>query len=450
MIKKYHIKGMHCVSCEVLLHDNLKEIKNIKDAKVSHKTGVAEIVFESAPNDEAVKMAVEKSGYRLDSKNELDQNNNSDEPNKRNNILQNIIIFTIVGLSLFLLAKVEISKFYPSLGDEMTVLIAIGLGVVASLSTCLALTGGIVMGFSAKLNEHFNNPTLIERAKPQIMFHLGRLGGFFILGGLLGSLGSAINYSLTFMSVLVIAVALVMFYLGLNIMGLVPNITSLGFHLPKRLGLLIKQHEKKDHPLVPFSIGILTFFLPCGFTQSMQLAAVATGSFLYGGLTMFFFALGTIPVLFSVGLGSSFAGEQDYKFTKKFIGALIIFFALYTLNNGLVMAGSPITFNLVKTKADTEQIIDKNSEEQTVRLDIDYTFKQNEIKIKKGLPVKFEINAINVTGCSNEVIIPRLGLSSGKLKNGDLAIIEFTPTETGTLPFSCWMGMITGKFIVTD
>ncbi|MBP6911491.1 sulfite exporter TauE/SafE family protein [Patescibacteria group bacterium] len=44
-------------------------------------------------------------------------------------------------------------------------------------------------------------------------------------------------------------------------------------------------------------MGIGTFFLPCGFTQSMQVYTLSTGSFLAGGLTMLSFALGTLPML---------------------------------------------------------------------------------------------------------------------------------------------------------
>ena len=71
-----------------------------------------------------------------------------------------------------------------------------------------------------------------------------------------------------------------------------------------------------------------------------------------------------------------------------------------------------------------------------------------EFKIKKDVLVKFVVNAIRVTGCSDEVIISRLGLTTGKLKNGDKVTLEFTPTKSGVLPFSCWMGMINGRFIV--
>ena len=56
---------MHCISCEVLLNENLKEIEGLKNAKISHKTGTAEIEFTNKANDREVENAIKKSGYEL-------------------------------------------------------------------------------------------------------------------------------------------------------------------------------------------------------------------------------------------------------------------------------------------------------------------------------------------------------------------------------------------------
>ncbi|HCB52054.1 TPA: hypothetical protein DEP21_05855 [Patescibacteria group bacterium] len=47
--------------------------------------------------------------------------------------------------------------------------------------------------------------------------------------------------------------------------------------------------------------GVLTFFLPCGFTLAMQILAISSGNFWMGGLIMGFFALGTLPGLLGIG-----------------------------------------------------------------------------------------------------------------------------------------------------
>lgn len=55
-----------------------------------------------------------------------------------------------------------------------------------------------------------------------------------------------------------------------------------------------------------FLIGkVETFFLPCGFTQSMQIVALSSGSFVSGMFIMLAFALGTLPMLALLSFGSA-------------------------------------------------------------------------------------------------------------------------------------------------
>ncbi|MFH1375413.1 MAG: sulfite exporter TauE/SafE family protein, partial [Patescibacteria group bacterium] len=278
-------------------------------------------------------------------------------------------------------------------------------------------------------------------------FHIGRVGGFILLGGTLGLLGSKLNYSVSFTGYLTIVIAVVMFYIGLQILGIVPNITKLGFHLPKKLSGAIHKIQKVDHHLAPILIGALTFFLPCGFTQSMQLAAVASGDFFTGAVVMGAFALGTLPALLAVGIGSSYAKKREFKLLNRLVGVVVVFFAFSSLNSGLVLAGSTFTLDFWKGSGGAA-VATVSDNLQIVKMDVDWNFKPTEFRIKKGIPVRWEINGINLSGCSNEVVIPKFNLSQ-KLQKG-LNVVEFTPIEEGILPFSCWMGMLNGRFIVTD
>jgi plastocyanin domain-containing protein len=72
------------------------------------------------------------------------------------------------------------------------------------------------------------------------------------------------------------------------------------------------------------------------------------------------------------------------------------------------------------------------------------------ITVQKGIPVKWIIKAEegSINGCNNSIVIPQYGMQKD-LSIGD-NIIEFTPTESGTVPFSCWMGMISSQITVVD
>jgi plastocyanin domain-containing protein len=54
---------------------------------------------------------------------------------------------------------------------------------------------------------------------------------------------------------------------------------------------------------------------------------------------------------------------------------------------------------------------------------------------------------MEVTGCTNQVGIPALGLWAPVIQ-GKTSTLEFTPEETGRLDFMCWMGMVRGSFVV--
>jgi len=104
-----------------------------------------------------------------------------------------------------------------------------------------------------------------------------------------------------------------MILLGLNLTGLLR--TSLT--IPSGIFTRLKSIERKT--LTPLIIGIGTFFLPCGFTQSMQFAALSSGSFYQGLMIMGAFSLGTFPMLALLSFGAT--GFSHSRFSGIFFRA---------------------------------------------------------------------------------------------------------------------------------
>lgn len=445
MSNTIHVKGMHCVSCEMLLEKEVMKIKGIVKTDISHRKGTLDVTCAGKMPFDEIEKAVEKCGYTVVKE---DEEKFSKKKRSLADYILILLIFIVVGNFAYIIKGLEVSKYFPKIGDNAGVMIALLFGVVASLSTCLILVGGIVMSFGSmyEVREDAKHP-MISRALPHVYFHVGRIVGFGILGGILGLVGSKISYSVSFTGYITIFVAIVMLYIGLQIIEFVPSITKLGFHLPKKLSKKIDKLQESNHPLTPMIIGVLTFLLPCGFTQSMQLAAVASGSFVTGALIMSAFAIGTFPALFSLGVGSTYARNNKFGIINKVIGVVVIFFALYSLNSGMILSGTNFSLDFWNTgnSGVESSIVD---DVQVVKMDVDWSFKPNEFVIKKGVPVRWEINGINVSGCTNEIVIPSLKLS--KKINSGMNVLEFTPENVGTIQFSCWMGMQGGKFIVEE
>ncbi len=74
-------------------------------------------------------------------------------------------------------------------------------------------------------------------------------------------------------------------------------------------------------------------------------------------------------------------------------------------------------------------------------------YQPNRFTVKVGVPVKWDINSVSAS-CATSLQVPGLGITKSLIRGENS--IEFTPTETGTINFSCGMGMYTGQFYVTD
>jgi len=72
------------------------------------------------------------------------------------------------------------------------------------------------------------------------------------------------------------------------------------------------------------------------------------------------------------------------------------------------------------------------------------------IIVQKGIPVELTITAdeSSITGCNQTVVFPSFNVKK-TLTPGD-NVIKFTPTESGLIPYTCWMGMKDGRILVVD
>jgi sulfite exporter TauE/SafE/copper chaperone CopZ len=444
--KIIYIKGMHCVSCEKLLDNELLNIPNVLHVRADRKRGVVELDYDKVkPEFSKIKEIVEKFGYVA-----TEQKSTPVEKAKKGSWeawFWAIVFVVLIILAFQLFQESALGQKIGVTGSGADFGTAFLVGLVASVSSCLVVVGSVVIAFSEKYRGE-KSGFLGGAVKPNLFFHFGRLGGFFVLGGLLGAIGGGINISGNLIAIYTIIIAVVLAILGLNILGLFPDIASLGLSMPRFFSSPWGKLKKSENPAAPFLLGVMSFFLPCGFTQSMQILAVASGSFMRGGLGMFLFALGTVPSLLALGVTTTWSKGKNAAIFQKVAGILIVIFAFYTFNSGLALVGvsGNIFGNQNGQKAQTKNN-DATVAEQVVQMHVTRAgFSPNVFKIKKGVPVRWVIKGDNVTSCTNKIIVPSLGISQS-LSSGD-NVVNFTPDKIGEIPFSCWMGMVRGKFIV--
>ena len=330
MLKKYtfHVTGTHCASCKILIEDILKEQEIVKSVDVNLKKEIVEIETESDKSkEELAQILTEKikpNGYVLSVEKIIEEKNGD-------NIIWQAIPIGLVFLALFfLLQKSGILNL--GIGGKTTPITSFIIGLIASVSSCLAIVGGLILSLSAKVEKDDNN---ISTKKPFVLFHAGRLFGFALLGGILGLIGKAIGINFLFSAILGLVASTVMILLGLNLIGIFKKSM---FTLPSNIFSFFR---KVEHTIwTPLLIGVGTFFLPCGFTQSMQVAALGSGSFMSGFLIMFSFALGTLPMLALISFGSaSFAHSKHAPLFFKSAGVIMIGLGIFALLAGLAGIG---------------------------------------------------------------------------------------------------------------
>lgn len=328
-MKKYtlHVKGTHCASCKIFIEDVLNEQDFIQNAKVDLKREIVEIETDDnrGPEEmaEILTSKIKHNGYTLSAE------KSAKEIASRSTLWKALPIGIGFLILFFILQKSGVLNL--GIGGTITPTTSFIIGIIASLSSCLAIVGGLVLSLSAKVAQDDG----ASAKKPFILFHAGRLIGFAILGGTLGLIGEAIGINFILSAILGLVASVVMIMLGFNLLGIFKKNK---LTLPSNLFSFFR---KVEHTIwTPLLIGVGTFFLPCGFTQSMQISALSSGSFTSGFLIMFFFALGTLPVLALLSFGSvSFSQSKYAPLFFKSAGVVVVGLGIFALISGLAGVG---------------------------------------------------------------------------------------------------------------
>ncbi len=422
MTKSYFISGMHCPACSKIIAETLNDHEVVKKAEVKHNPDRVEILFkdkELSEND--LNRLFKDSPYRF-----------STTQNNRINWWLAFGLLIGVFVIYFLISKLQLDKYFNIEGSTSLGLFA-GLGLIAGVSTCAALIGGIVIS----LGQQWKNDK--SPIWPHLQFNFGRIGGFFLLGTILGLIGKNLTLSQSFFPWLIIIISIWMLIIGLRLAGV--KIKKL-FHGGN---LFEKFKHKIDHPVL---IGVATFFLPCGFALTAQGASLIAASPLHSGLIMASFALGsTIPLLIIGYFSTKLWQPNKYQKTLTLAaGLLIIIFALFNLRNQINLIFPQTVFSNNQPTIDSTLT---NQNTQTIYMDASASgYSPNSFTVKAGIPVRWEITDTGTSGCTNRLVAKSLFSETLALQRGKTIVKEFTATKTGTYSFSCWMGMVTGKISV--
>lgn len=450
--KTVPIKGMHCASCELLIAEELESIPGVTSAQASLKSNSATIMSAEQVSDKDIESAVRAAGYEVGYE-------SGQKPFFTHNerIWKDFAIGIIVVLGLYVLFQVfGIEKLTASTTtSSSTGTMALLVGLTAGFSTCMALIGGLVISVASKYAENHPTETALQKFRPHLFFNAGRIVSFIAFGAIIGAIGSAFALKGTFLGLLTIAVGAVMLVLGLQLTEIFPRITR-GLTLPsglaKKLGINTRKEREYSHKNA-FLMGAATFFLPCGFTQAMQLLAVSTGNPLQAAVIMGAFAIGTTPGLLTLGgLTSVVKGAFAQRFFR-IVGVIVVAMALINFANGFTLAG--LNRFLDSSKPMVNTTVQQESSEGSVILNTTFKLKDDIVpstftaKVGQKTTLVVDVKE-DGQGCMSTIMIIGLDDTPQYLKKGKKIELTFTASKPGTYTIACAMGVPRGSITVTE
>jgi sulfite exporter TauE/SafE/copper chaperone CopZ/plastocyanin domain-containing protein len=476
-----HIGGMTCVNCQNRIEKKLNSTVGIESAAVNFSAGTAVVTYNaSVITLSEIKAVIEKLDYTI-------------LGGRERTPVSEIAGILVIILSLYVLLQglgvSALASAFPLAEAGMGYGMLFIIGLVTSVH-CAAMCGGINLSQCIQTAPAAAIPDAAVSAVPAagqrwkvlfpaVLYNAGRVVSYTAVGVIVGALGSAISVSGRFQGIVQIAAGIFMVIMGLNMLGLFPALRRFNPHLPKMFARKIESFAgetadadpslqsgtrdpcgQKAGNKSPLIIGLLNGLMPCGPLQAMQLYALSTANPVAGGVSMFFFSMGTVPLMFGIGALSSVLSKKFTHRAMKVGAVLVTVMGMTMFTYGL---GLGFNFDLVdritaavntfvpgtggaETGAFTPVI------EEGVQI-VNSTLSPGRypaITVQQGVPVRWTINAPqgSINGCNNRMNIREYKIEH-RFTPGE-NVIEFTPAKTGRLSYSCWMGMIRGSITVVE
>ena len=385
-----------------------------------------------------------------------------------------LVLVTIAVVMLIFQSNSNAVNVADNSGTLSQLIVAFITGLTTGGLSCLAVQGGLLASSLAHQIEqdYLEQAGHAERKKPHgkkipvqprsssalpILLFLGaKIVAYTLLGALLGWLGSYLTLSPTARAVLMILIGIFMLGNALRMFNVHPMFRYFSIEPPKFITRYIRRTAKGTDTVTPLFLGALTVFIPCGVTQAMMAAALGTSSMAMGAALMFAFTLGTSPVFFIVAYLTTELGARLEKFFMRFVAVVVLILGLLTVNSGLNILGSPLSFqNLARTllpSTEGSQTAVQSPQPSGAEGEV-VLYVQNEgyfpqtLSAPAGKDFKLNLVTDQTYSCSRDFVIPALDYYELLPDTGTVQINIPAQEQGSTLFFTCSMGMYTGQIV---
>jgi sulfite exporter TauE/SafE/copper chaperone CopZ/LysM repeat protein len=435
----FHADGMHCHGCERVIEFGLRKLPGVRKVAVSYPTETVVVDYDpQATSFEAIRDNVEQNGYRV---------TQGERPPRPLLYRLALIGAALAGLAALIFIDVQwiSASGSPDIAQHMSLWLIFLLGLVTGFH-CIGMCGGFVVSYTAA-DASAGRSALISHAA----YGAGKTASYTGIGALFGALGAVVAFTPLLRGAAGIAAGLFLIIFGLNMLGLFAPLRRFRLGLPAPLEKWVYREASGRHR--PFVIGLLNgLMIACGPLQAMYVMAAGTGSPIEGAKMLLAFGLGTLPVMLAFGVIASMLSSALTHRLLKASGVIVVALGAVMINRGLILTGGGFDLgSLLARMRQSEAPIASTMAPavQTIEMEANGVgYHPSSYTLIRGVPVKWVIDATEVTTCNHRIVVPSLDLEFD-LHPGRQTI-EFTPQQAGIIPWSCWMGMIRGEFQVVE
>ena len=421
------VKGMFCTNCERKVQEALLSLPGVQSTDASFAEETVTVIYdEKQVSSRLLKQEIEKLGYETVSDN--------------SRYIQ-IVSILIILLALYVIAGhlgwTRVFHIFPNIEASLDLGMLFVIGLLTSVH-CIAMCGGI----------NLTQSTMAAKGgagvvRSNLAYNIGRVISYTVIGGIVGGIGSVVSISGALKGAVTVAVGIIMILMALSMLGVFRPLRKLSLHLPAGLYRKLSGSAAGRSSLV---IGLLNGLMPCGPLQSMQIYALSTGSIIRGALSMLLFSLGTVPLMLGLGVFSGGLNRKRAGIMLTVSAILVFVMGIHMTENGLALSGISLASG---SRNESAVMAEYFGDTQYVKTKVDYG-SYEAFTVRKGIPVEWtiEVPEGKLNGCNGEIVVPAFDLSI-KLHEGENTV-SFTPNDVGTIPYSCWMGMIKSSINVVD
>jgi len=250
------------------------------------------------------------------------------------------IVLGLLGVIaiLFLDERMGALAQMPALGRDMNYWLLFVTGLLTGFH-CVGMCGALVLAYAAK-------PASGGRPSPlsHLLYGTGKTLSYTLIGAVFGLIGSIFSFSPVLRGAIGIAAGLFLVLFSLGTLRWVPALSHFQIKTPGFLLRFIGTQSRQSHS--PFVIGLLNgLMIICGPLQAMYVMAAGTGSPVEGALLMFFFGLGTLPVMLSFGWFAALISAGLKPKLVRFSGIIVLTLGILMVNRGLKTSESGFDFH---------------------------------------------------------------------------------------------------------